>query len=177
MQRAGSLGKTLMLGKIEGSRRGWQRNRWLDGIPDSMGMSLSKLLEIMKERKTWHAAIRGVTKSQTWLSKWTATTRGGGSQGNELSTFYGLGGWADVEDAGCDGIFSILLPIFFPLSHFLLKKVFYTLKKPSHPGHCYKDGFPQLGVLELGLELSSHFSVVKSSWNTLLQYSINLYYI
>jgi len=76
MQRPGSLGKTLMLGKIEGRRRGWQRNRWLDGILDSTDMSLSKLLEIMKDRKTWHAAVHGVTKSRTWLSKWTATTRG-----------------------------------------------------------------------------------------------------
>ena len=68
MQRAGSLGKTLMLGKIEGSRRGWQRNRWLDGIPDSMGMSLSKLLEITKDREAWCAAGHEVTKSWTQLS-------------------------------------------------------------------------------------------------------------
>lgn len=65
--------------------------------------------------------------------------------------------------------FLFSFPFFF-LSHFLLKKVFYTLKKPSHPGHCYKDGFPQLGVLELGLELSSHFSVVKI--HGILYYSI-----
>ena len=58
--------KTLMLGKIEGKRRrGWQRMRWLDSITDSMDMSLSKFQEIVKDRGSWHAAIHGVTKSQT----------------------------------------------------------------------------------------------------------------
>ena len=80
MQRTDSLEKTLMLGKIEGRRKGQQRLRWLDGITNSMDMSLSKFWELVMDREAWHAAVPGVTKGQTRLSDWIELNLSAGAE-------------------------------------------------------------------------------------------------
>ena len=90
IQRGDRLEKTLMLGKIEGRRRrGWQRMTWLDGIINSMDMTLSKLREIVKDREAWPAAVHRVTKGRTWLRDWTTT------EGRNFYPFY----WLNFQSA------------------------------------------------------------------------------
>ena len=132
MRRTDSLEKTLLLGNIEGRRRGWQRMRWLNGITDTMDMSLSKVQELVMDRETWCATVHGVTKNQTRLRDWTEL--------NVLFvTFLKNNFWLCWVFVGCTWAFSSCCKqrlLFIVMLRFSLRWLFYLQSTGSRSVGC-----------------------------------------